>query len=170
MRDVALSVVGIVVGLLAMIVYFQEVEIQGQQKLIAQLGTSVESISQATDLDLQDKCAKQAQHMFDSGGWNKDKRAFYFDHYNSSLKKCFLFIHDYIDDSTAAGALDLTEDLSDAFELTEYGYYFQAISSDPTKVAPIDCEMTLQNGQQATCHSEDEFTEFVKSYMGEDFH
>jgi len=168
MKETILSVLVVIVAVLGAVAYVQETEIQAQEQSIQQLGSKVETLSSAEALDLQSKCSRQAQEDYKSGGWEKDTSAYYNDHYDASLNKCFVFVHDIFADTQDPTTMDESADLYDAFELVEYGDFLQTGFATKNGAPPY-CDVTLPSGQQATCHSEAEFRNLIKTYMGPDF-
>ena len=127
----------------------------------------VELASNRDTLELQSKCAKQAQEEFNSEGWSKDALAGFTNHYNAKLNKCFIQV-DSTDPKTAGdGTIFTSTTVSDAFVGKVYGEYNW--KSDKVKkyweVAPFMCKVTSPSGQETFCHSDDEFKTAMKQYM-----
>jgi hypothetical protein len=125
--------------------------------------------SKSENLDLQEKCAKQAQAQFKLDGWDKKSGgAFFSNHYNEKLNKCFMMIENAGEESSLHdGTFIDTKILLDAFEGKPYAEYIW--HSDKGKkyweVPPQLCHVWLLNGEKKTCNSSDEFDELVGDYM-----
>ncbi len=124
------------------------------------------SSAQTASLDLQEKCAKQAQQAFKRDGFEKEQLASFSNHYSEKLNKCFVR-YDTTDASSTPGIMFVNKVVSDAFEGKVYGEYMWR--SDKVKkyweVPPVQCTVTLPSGEEKTCHSPDEFDTLVKQYM-----
>ena len=59
-----------------------------------ELAAKLDAVAKATNLDLQKKCADEANAMFKELGWNKKPFASYNNHYQQKLNKCFIRIED----------------------------------------------------------------------------
>jgi hypothetical protein len=159
LRPVVLLLV-VAVGGLGALAYFQQNTIRQQQGAIEQLQTA----SEATVLDLQEKCAKQAREMFKADGWDKQPLAGFGNHYNAAMNKCFVVIENTSLDTS--GVETITKILLDAFEGSAYGQYIWFSN----KVKPFLCYALLASREKKLCQSKDEFDEMLRNYMGEDFH
>jgi hypothetical protein len=140
---------------------YQQRQIHGfEEKLVARAKTDL--------LDLQDRCAKQAEHEFLSLGHRKGGTDIYANHYNAKLNKCFMLIES-TDARTTPGTIWTKKNLSDAFEGKVYGDY--AWHTDKVKkdreVPPIRCKVTLPSGEEKVCASSDEFDALIKIYVEE---
>ena len=116
-----------------------------------------------SDLLNQQKCATQADKIFKENGYDSSKYTdFYTDHWNKSFEKCFLFITSI---RTENGGIT-SKFLTDAYESTIYGQFFQTDYAANLN-GPPDCEM-YKDGKRDSfqgCKSETEFDNFVKPYM-----
>ena len=166
MRNIALVLLTVVVGALILLVYSQTSVVREQQRQIQKLNASLESVSKTTSIDLQSKCAKQAQEAFKRDGFEGEKGASFSNHYNEKLNKCFVRVED-VDWKTAPGKVFTNRIVSDAFEGKVYGEYMWR--SDKVKkyweVPPLRCSVTLLSGEEKQCHSSDEFDTLLKTYM-----
>jgi hypothetical protein len=89
MKSAALVLLIVAVGALGLLLYSQTVVVREQQQQIQELKARLESASKTANLDLQEKCAKQAQEAFKSDGFEKEEGALFSNHYNERLNKCF---------------------------------------------------------------------------------
>ena len=94
MRDFVLGMLSLAIIAVGVILYSQQTTIEAQGQALHELNASLAATSQATALDLQAKCAKQAEEFYKTNGWQSNKFAWYADHYNAALNKCFVFIVD----------------------------------------------------------------------------
>ncbi len=120
--------------------------------------------SKKADLELQEQCAKQAREEFQRVGWSNDDTQLT-NHYNEKLNRCFMLIEKY--DPRATGVLWRTKVLTDAYEGKTIGLFVWHSEKDKKywEVPPFQCEMTPPSGEKTFCKSEEEFDEFVKTYM-----
>ena len=123
--------------------------------------------NKAGPMELQETCAKQAEHFFQqfllrnaAKNWLYD----YTNNYNPDLNRCFVLVE--------GGTLDLpftlSETLFDAYTRKAYGFYFklndERKGSDP---ASFKCHVVkLPAGEEETCKSDNEFKKLVEFYMG----
>jgi len=166
MRNTALVLLTVAVGVLILFVYSQTSIVREQQRQIQKLNAGLESLSKPSSIDLQSKCAKQAQEAFKRDGFEWEKGASFSNHYSVKLDKCFVLVES-IDAKTAPGTIFTNKVLSDAFEGKVYAEYMWR--SDKVKkyweVPPLQCSVTLLSGEAKDCHSSDEFDVLVKAYM-----
>jgi hypothetical protein len=132
-----------------------------QQRQIKDLNAKARSFN----LELQEKCAKQAAWAFEDWGWKKKAQSFYANHYNESLNRCFIVIEST--DATNPNMIWTNKGLYDAFEGKAYGDYIW--HSDEKKkyweMPPTTCEVTGGSGEKKLCHSSEEFDELIKPYV-----
>jgi hypothetical protein len=152
--------------MLGFVAYSQAVAIRELQRQVLELSAKVESKARNASLDLQEKCAKQAQEVFKVSGKEKEQLAGFENHYNEKLNRCFMTIQD-TDVKTAPGGITTSKFLLDAFEGKYLGTFIW--QSDKLKkareVPPFQCDVTLPSGEKRVCHSSDEFNELVRGYM-----
>jgi hypothetical protein len=172
MRNAAIL---LIVGAVGLFVYHQETSLQEQRHLVQELTAKVQELTtkpatvpkKTTNLDLQQRCAAQANKMFALYGWEKEPTAGFTNHFNSEMGKCFMLIVNTSPDKQRPGTSIETRNLSDAFERKEYAEYFW--HSDEKKkyweVRPFMCKVTLPSGEDKFCQSSDEFEELIKVYM-----
>jgi hypothetical protein len=127
------------------------------KELTERLATLEANSRQAAALDVQAKCAKQAEVVYKSNDYPKTELSSYTNHYNAKLNKCFVEITDMPE---ANGTLETFITLMDAFEGKDYGDYFG-------KNRTAQCKVVTPNGQDKNCDSRDEFDLLVKPYMEE---
>ncbi len=150
----------VAVALLAWQAYSQKAVIAHQQERLEALNAKLEARPRTTNIELQEKCAKQALEAYRLSGWDKNLLASFSNHYNEKLNKCFVLIGE-----THAGGN--SESLQDAFEGKVFGFYMWLVKKDKKywEVPPFRCEVTLISGEKKTCESSDEFDDLVKAYM-----
>lgn len=158
MRDFVLALLTLAAIALGVTVY-------SQHEAITALNANIAAMPQATSLDLQAKCARQAEEDYKDGGWQSNELASYSDHYNGALNKCFIFIQS-TDDNKNIQALVTSESLYDAFEMKDYGEYMDFNYYDQSKAPIITCTVSHADGTQTSCSSEDEFKRAVEYFMG----
>jgi hypothetical protein len=112
-------------------------------------------------LDLQEKCATQARAEFNAEGWEKYQFATLTNHYNQKLNKCFTEVSSTDTRTAGDGTVHKSVFVIDAFEGKSYGQY----SWHSDKVPPLMCKVTSLFGEEAFCHSEEEFKTAMMQYM-----
>jgi hypothetical protein len=127
---------------------------------------SATSFAQQATLDLQEKCAKQAQKAFDKMQFQDRTLASFTNHYNVKLNRCFI----ETEQEMVPGGPDIFwtyKFVSDAYEGKDFGSYVW--HSDKVKkyweVPPFQCQVTLPSGEEKLCKSSDEFDDLIKVYM-----
>src|SRR5690242_16880236 len=70
-----------------------EEKVQRLEQQNQELTGKLEALSKASNLDLQEKCAKQARSVFSEMGFNKEPLANYTNHYQQRLNKCFIAVY-----------------------------------------------------------------------------
>jgi hypothetical protein len=155
----------ILVGLLAGI-YWQHRKIAQQEHQITALISSLAaSTPPGANLELQERCAKQARAVFVDDGWAKKPYATFSDHFNTRMNRCFVR---YEDDAMSNGKPSRQILIFDAFEQKVYGSYLWLNTGQKKywEVKPFECKITGE-GDQETCDSEDAFNELTKQYMAD---
>lgn len=71
MRNAAIVLLIVSVGILGLLLYSQNVALREQRRQVQELKGKLESMSKTTSLDLQEKCAKRAREEFLNLGWEK---------------------------------------------------------------------------------------------------
>jgi hypothetical protein len=138
---------------------------------IAQLEKENRELRQTLDtkmkvltLELQDKCAKQAQSEFTALGFkenNDNWQASFENHYNAKLNKCVMEVR--TQDTSSSGILH-TITVTDAFERKEFAdLVFKFTSEFVDQV--LQCRVTTSDGEEKRCRSEEEFNTLIKQYM-----
>jgi hypothetical protein len=141
-----------VLTLLVILAVLFGVLLQSQRRQLRALNVKLESLSRTTNLDLQEKCAKQSRGEFEKLGWGRQEAAAFMNHYNQKLNKCFMEV-EHTDETGQYRSV------FDAFEGKVYGLY-QA-NARGTGV----CKVTMLSGDERTCHSSEGFDSLVKQYL-----
>lgn len=162
MKNPATVLLVIAVAILGLFAYAQTVALRQQRRRVQELTAKLDSVPKTASLELQGKCAKQAQEYLSQFQINDlvDER----NHYNVGLNKCFVETRTA---SSQFGNLTTSKILNDAFEGKEYGNFILVVPLNKAEwqVAPAECRVTLPSGEQTICHSSDEFDALVKQYM-----
>lgn len=147
-----------VIVLLAVAVLLLFIELHSKTMEIR--GLTAASVS---NLEIQDKCAKQAAVEFRQEGLEEAGTASFTNHYSSTLGHCFVVTSNETANDDTFGTHKL---LVDAYEGRVYGTYeWTSIKGRKYwEVAPAACEVTLPSGTKQMCKSEEEWDELVKSY------
>ncbi|MDO8467320.1 MAG: hypothetical protein Q7S83_04265 [bacterium] len=114
-----------------------------------------------TQIAQQQKCADAAEKFFKDEEGTNSNIADYTSHWNLKLNKCFSEIQARV---FSNGNFLTEKSLYDVFERKQYGSFS---SMTPEVRGPVVC-ITLSDGSpgsRSTCGSEEEYDEFVESYM-----
>jgi hypothetical protein len=146
---------------------------RAQQEQIQQLTVSLADKSKRENLELQEKCAAQAQKMFRQLGWedNDPKSgsiALYQSHYNAKANRCFLTV-----DSTSGlskGGVFKNRFLIDAYEQKGYAEFNQMFykgikDAKAWSDSSMHCMLMPSSPNQHPCKSEEEYLAFVAGYI-----
>jgi len=166
MRDGLLFVLIVAAAALGYIAYSQGVALKNNQQQIRELAAKLESKSKSDNLELQEKCARQAAAIFKADGWEKEQMAGFENHYNEKMNRCFI-LEENTDAKTTPGRVSNSRTLLDAFERKTLASYFWMSEKNKQfwEVPPFQCEVTIPSGEKTVCKSSDEFYELVKVYM-----
>jgi hypothetical protein len=131
-----------------------------------ELKARLDAATKSANLDMQEKCAKQARIEFNRAGFDKDETANFTNHYNPKLNKCFVDIFSAKSHLTPYVPTAFRS-VSDAFEGKGFGEYMWINNSGKKywEVKPFVCKVTLLSGEEKYCESDKEFDELVKIYM-----
>jgi hypothetical protein len=156
MKGLAAILAVAIIGL-AWLAQRQQASIQTLQQDFRELAAKLVERDKTASLEMQEKCSRQAEHVLSISGF-KDGLAGQENHYNANLNRCFVQVG-----HTSVGGRSLTgyKALSDAFE----GKLFGELSwlSGPNRV--LLCQVTMPDGRQQRCTSQEEYEELTKTYM-----
>lgn len=155
------------IGILTVIVVALGWQLATEKTMNNQLrGQLVELTSKRNDksarenLELQEKCAKQAEASFLQNGYKYGTLDSWQSHYNTKLNKCFVTVNSMQGEIVA-------KNLVDAYEQRVYASYMW--KADKVKkyweVPPFECELTPPSSDVTHCKTQDEYDAFVASYM-----
>ncbi len=119
------------------------------------------------NLDLQQKCAAQAEKAFRHLGWREDQptnpgqMAAYQSHYSAERNKCFMTLEVLGNNGYQS------KSLFDAYENRSFAEYLWTPQEGKKywEVPPISCTLTPSSNDERACKSEDEYKAFVAGYM-----
>jgi hypothetical protein len=122
------------------------------------------SVNAQSTLHLQEKCAEIVKKFMAEAGISREKNGEstfvdYASHYNKKLDKCFVLISWTI---TIGGQTQIVQDLWNAIEQKEIGYYYSAMVGLSWKNDEKGCKVG-----DTICHSKAEFETLIKPYMEE---
>ncbi len=119
----------------------------------------------AAELQSQKLCAEQAEHVFETAGFDSDQMATYINHFDEGANKCFVLLHFLRVDNEG---ISVFKSVVDAFEGTEYASYEKHIDvkQDVLRVKPMVCKVTPIHGEEIDCSSVDEFNQLLKDKFG----
>jgi hypothetical protein len=167
MKNTAIVALIVSVIVLGLCVAYQTVRLQEQRQLVRHMNARLDSISKSRNLDLQDKCAKQAREVFkeyrqeaEQLSGKRQPQLSFRNHYHERLNKCFIEIEDDI--FSRDGTWTTSRNVSDAFEGNVYASFMQLSNRD----LPVDCKVKLlPSGEEKTCRSRDEYEALVRPYI-----
>ena len=163
---IAAGVMLLVVLVLAWLLSTEMMTSREQRDHIQKLTASLADKSKQENLELQSKCALQAEKMFrkmpsarlPSVSSAKQEISYDFEsHYNVKLNKCFMLHTTYYENGTAS------YNLFDAYELRDYASFIGQIDKGQ-KIIHL-CLLTPSLGNEQICKSEEEYKAFVVQYM-----
>jgi hypothetical protein len=127
------------------------------------ISVRLEAVTKAANLDLQEKCAKQASSVFRPMGL-KSASADYTNHYNPKLNRCFITVSIT---ATVGSMPTVNMWVQDAYEGKGYAEYvwINRHGQQYWEVKPDTCKVTLLSGEEKTCESQEEFEQLIKVYM-----
>jgi hypothetical protein len=126
---------------------------QERQDQIEKLTLRLADKSRRENLELQEKCALQAERMFRILGYEGG----YVSHYNAELNRCFMTV-----DTGTIRPLRITKFLYDAYEQRQYaGFQLTGNSRNPPDV----CALKSPGEKRKLCKSVGEYEAFVARYM-----
>ena len=159
----------LIVCALGLLLYFRlaalDSTLRDQQKQIQALEEKLAARSKTDLLDLQERCAKKAEYVFQSLRFNKGELGHYTNHYNPGLQKCFILV----ESGTTSEPIWIYRTLSDAYELKDYAAYSWHTVKDKKywEVPPFECHVILPSGEKKVCASDGEFNALIRNYMEE---
>lgn len=147
-----------VIGL-ALLMRSQSASIRDLERQVHELNARLLERSRTANLDSQAKCSEQARQVFAQreGDYKKIGPAWYENHYNPKLNRCFIHVRGM----RVGSSRDLSfQYVFDAFEGREYGEYAQRADEPPWQ-----CSVTLLSGEKKDCRNLREFSQLVRAYM-----
>ena len=161
---IALGILLLTVLVLASLLGVEIMTNREQHDQIQKLRFELADKSKQSNLELQAKCAMQAEKMYQHLGYKLSGPDVYQSHYNEKLNKCFMLIETT---RVAGESISNGKYLFDAYEQREYANYIWM--THPGKkyweVPPAVCELIPSTGAKTDCKSEDEYKDFVARYM-----
>ena len=128
-----------------------------QQSTIAELTSKLNDKSAHENLELQEKCAAQADKVFRELGYSLSKNlASIQSHFNSKLNKCFMSLMYTSRNSNSRYLLD-------AYEQREYAEFSTIFQISANII--VGCHLAPLAEKEIRCKSEGEYNEFVSRYM-----
>jgi hypothetical protein len=166
MKNTAIFFLVVAVGVLGIFAYYQDASLREHRRLVQEVTARVEPTSKTANIDLQQKCARQARDAFLHDSLvslePNDPLTEFTNHYNSQLSKCFILITKTILSPRDHTSSEYRE-LSDAYEGKNYGLYNSSYGSGRSTISM--CSVTLPSGEKKACRSSDEFNDLIKVYM-----
>ena len=134
-----------------------------QQSQITELTSKLGDRTTRENLELQEKCALQAERVFKRLGYKESVPqngvfGTYQSHYNAKLNKCFMTL----DSTTTNPDTEFNfKFLFDAYEQRGYGEYTKKYG----EASPTICKLFPSSADESLCTSEEEYKAFVARYM-----
>ena len=158
-----------VILVLAWLLYAEVTTSRQQRTQLAELTAKLGDRTTRENLELQEKCALQAEKIFRKLGHllrspAKEASDSYRSHYNAKLNKCFMSVETIITHTTPAG-MSISWQLLDAYEQRDYGIYVSGILRKGEQNSPTWCVLMPQSENEQICKSEKDFKTFVARYM-----
>lgn len=138
-----------------------EMEVNRQQQShVAELTLKLNDKTTHENIELQEKCAKQADATFLQNGYKNDSLDSWQSHYNMKLGKCFMTI------DSRKGLL-VFKSLVDAYEHRVYASYMWKADKGKKywEVPPFDCELITSSADTKICKNQEEYDAYVARYM-----
>jgi hypothetical protein len=145
----AIVLLVLAVGVLCSFAYSQNAALQQQQREVKQLQARLDTIPKTANIELREKCARQAREEFKLYGWDKESMADVVNHYDTKLDKCFMMVRSTDAKSTSISFNTLRRGLGELkarFQLSGNATYRDLApwSDDKSRVAD---RRQLQNDQ-----------------------
>lgn len=158
---VSLVLLVVVAILLAWRVFAEMTLNQVLKNQVVELNQKLNEKSAQGNIDLQAKCADQAESTYLKLGYKNGGLDGYQSHFNNKLNKCFLTIHS-IDNSGI-----FSESIADAYEQRVYGLYMRKSGVDKftSNPFPAFCNISPTSSEKTNCKSKEEYDLFVSHYM-----
>lgn len=122
------------------------------QRLVAQVS--------ATNWDHERQCSAAAEHFFNESGWSdKNSGAWYENHFNRRLNRCFILVRSNISEGQNLVQSTALMDVNDGESIGQYGKNIPFGKADYA-VKPFTCDVL-----DKYCQTTEEFDAFVKPYM-----
>ena len=152
MRDAAIILLIVAVGILGYFVHSMSANLADQQRQISDLTTK----GRSSTLELQDKCAKQAASFF-KNRYEQGTAATYESHYSRQLDRCFAMVYDqHIYSSSDGHTVMMGQNLYDTFDGTDLGAFVSSIDTDKNSQSAY-CFFRLPSGEEKKCSAQDEY-------------
>jgi hypothetical protein len=138
------------------------------EKQNKELAAKLEAVSKKTNLDLQERCAKQSHTQFLADGNEQDLFTGYTNHYNAKLDKCFMEVTSSAGSGTGKTYVpSIYRTVYDAYEGKVYAQYYwrNATGKKLWEVPPMDCKVTSLTGDEKVCQTTEEYETLIKQYM-----
>jgi len=166
---IAIVLLVVALAVLAWLFNAEKEKNRDQQDQIRKLTADLADKTKRENMELQEKCAAQAEKMYRSFGYDtKSMGETYQSHYSTTLNKCFMSFESTSVKSDAGNVDEFRSKwLLDAYELKEYAEYQRTTTVDKTyKLTKVEsCTLIPAPSAKRACNSEDEYAAFVARYM-----
>ncbi len=128
--------------------------------IFAYFSSSALAQKASATLDQQERCATQAERIFNKLGWDFQRDSFQ-SHVSIKLNRCFVEIDGH---ATPGGT---TRVLMDAYEQREYANYVWLPREGKKywEVPPFECTFKPLGLPEQRCSSVDEYLSFTRQYL-----
>lgn len=157
---ISIGILLLIVAVLGWLLKAETVTTQQQRGEIEKLMLRLTDETKRENLELQEKCALQAEKVFRAAGWKADGHK-YQSHFNQKLNKCFMTM-----EFASTSPWFVSNYLLDAYEQKKYG---ELLWTDREGV--VFCSLAPSEEKRQKCKSQEvgpsrkEYQAFVARYM-----
>ena len=139
--------------------------VEEQRKQVQELTSRLNDKQNRDRLDLQEKCALQADKVFRAMGYKLEADSLQ-SHFHPAKGRCFMLMATF-PKSNPDGSFVTFKYMLDAYEQKSYAEYGWRSRNDKpySEVRPFMCKLIRSVGNEVACTSNDEFEQFVATFM-----
>jgi hypothetical protein len=162
---VAIAILLASIAAVAWRLWIERQHVYEQREQIRELTSRLKDKQTRDRLDLQEKCALQAEKVFRAMGYKLEADSLQ-SHYHPAKGRCFMLMSTF-PKSNPDGSVITFKYLLDAYEQKSFAEYgWRARNDKPySEVRPFMCKLIRSVGNEVACTSTEEFEQFVATYM-----
>ena len=162
---VAVGVLLVALAVLAMGLIHERQRNEDRSKQVAELTSRLSEKASRERLELQEKCALQAEKVFRSMGYKLQSDGLQ-SHYHPQKGHCYMVVAPF-PISRADGSIFKSVFLLDAYEQKSIANYAWGSQTGKQywEVPPVVCSFAPSVGNEVGCKSEEEFERLIAAYM-----